>query len=139
MTRIGLRQYALKLARAAAERSEDPYLQVGAVLVRPDKTIAATGYNGPPPGIDVDWEDRDARRGKMIHAEANALRYVAPHEVEAVVTSVMPCLECVRAIASYGIRLVFYGDELPPEYHDRDAVLALAGEFGITVYKVEET
>lgn len=136
--RLSVPRYALLLARAAAERSEDPFLKVGCALIREDKTVAATGYNGPPPGIDVDWTDRDARRGKMIHAEANALRYVKPHEVMFAAVTYMPCLECVRAMASYGVTLVVYEKELPAEYHDRDAILALAEEFRMGVYRVKE-
>ena len=138
MTRISLEKYAVSLAEAAASRSEDPFLKVGCALVRHDRTIAAVGYNGPPPGIDIDWNDRDARRGRMVHAEANALRYVRPGEVLFAATTYMPCLECVRALASYGVRTVVYQNELPREYHDIEAILRLATEFGMTVVKVNE-
>lgn len=135
--RISLEQYAVLLARAASARSEDPFLKVGCALVRHDRTIAAVGYNGPPPGINIDWQDREARRGKMVHAEANALRYVRPQEVLFAAVTYMPCLECVRALASYGVKFVVYQSELPQEYHDRDAILALAAEFSILVTQVE--
>lgn len=105
-------EYGMRLAGAAAARSEDPHNQVGAVLFRPDKTIAAIGYNGAPPGVELDWDDRDARRRFVVHAEANALRYVRPHEVDVVMTTMMPCLECVKLIASYGIKSVVYLDDL---------------------------
>lgn len=136
--RLSLEQYAVLLARAASARSEDPFLQVGCALIRHDRTVAATGYNGPPPGVDIDWSDRDARRGKMIHAEANALRYVSPHEVLFAAVTYMPCLECVRALASYGVTLVVYQNELPQEYHDRSAILRLAEEFGMHITQVTE-
>lgn len=137
-TRLSLERYAVLLAEAAAARSEDPFLQVGCALVRPDKTIASVGYNGPPPGIDIDWDDRDMRRGKIIHAEANALRYVQPHEVLFAATTTMPCHECIRALASYGVKTVVYKDELPEAYHDIPMVRALAQEFGITLEKMEQ-
>ena len=135
--RLSIQSYALSIAQAAAARSEDPFLQVGCTLIRYDGTVAATGYNGAPPGIDIDWTVREARRGKVIHAEANALRYVKPHEVSFVATTVMPCQECVRAIASYGIDQVYYIDELPAEYHDIPAVVKLATEFGIVMTQIK--
>lgn len=139
MTRLTIQQYAVLLARAAAARSEDPFLQVGCALIRHDKTVAATGYNGPPPGVNIDWSDRDARRGKIIHAEANALRYVKPQEVLFAGVTYMPCLECVRALASYGVKFVVYQNELPAEYHDRTAILALAEELGLFISPVEDS
>jgi deoxycytidylate deaminase len=134
--RRSIELYAIDMAWAARSRSEDPFLQVGCVLLRKDNTVAATGYKGAPPGIDIDWGNRDARRGKVIHAEANALRYVAPGEVALVATTTMPCMECVRTIASYGIKRVVYDQELPAEYHDIPAVRALADEFGITIERI---
>jgi dCMP deaminase len=136
--RLSLDRYAVLLASAAASRSEDPFLKVGCALLRWDGTVAATGYNGAPPGIDIDWDDRDARRGKVIHAEANALRYVRPGEVMLVATTTMPCRECVRAIASYGIPTVVYLNDLPAEYHDIPATVRLAEEFDVKLIKSEE-
>jgi len=136
--RPNLEQYAILLAEAASVRSEDPFLKVGCALIRHDKTVAAVGYNGPPSMININWDDRDERRKKIVHAEANALRYVHPDEVMFAATTYMPCLECVRALASYGVKFVIYKNELPQEYHDRDAILALATEFNINIKQVTE-
>jgi dCMP deaminase len=126
------------LAEAAAARSEDPFLKVGCSLIRHDRTVASVGYNGAPPGINIDWDDRDERRKKVVHAEANALRYVTPQEVLFAATTYMPCLECVRAFAAYGVKYVIYKNELPQEYHDREAIMALSSEFQIIIVQVEE-
>ena len=40
------------------------------------------GYNGAPSGVDIDWSDRNARRERVLHAEANVLNFVKPNEVE---------------------------------------------------------
>ncbi len=136
--KISLQRYAILVAEAAAARSEDPFLQVGCALVRHDKTIAGTGYNGAPQGIDIDWDDRDERRAKVVHAEANALRYVKPGEVMFAATTYMPCLQCVTALRSYGITYVIYKHELPPEFHNAASILSLALEFGIQIEKLEE-
>ena len=136
--RVSLERYALLLAGAAALRSEDPYHRVGCVLVRLDKTVAAVGYNGPPPGIDIDWSDRDQRRSRIVHAEANALRYVRPGEVLFAATTMMPCATCVLSLASYGIKLVVYSEKLDQRVYPIDEIRSIAEEVGVNMYHVEE-
>ena len=46
----------LSLAREVSTWSKDPSTQVGAVLVRPDRTVAGIGFNGFPRGIYDDPE-----------------------------------------------------------------------------------
>lgn len=125
--------YAMRLADTASLRSEDPYRKVGTCLMRADHTVAALGFNGAPPGVEIDWEDRDARRAWVLHAESNALRYVRPGEVEMVVTTTLPCTQCMLLIASYGIKQVYYRDELDPAIYDREQILAIAERSGISV------
>lgn len=130
--RISPRQYAVRLAATAASRSEDPYEKVGACVLRHDNTVAALGYNGAPPGVEIDWSDRDARRPWVIHAEANALRYVKPGEVYLLASTMMPCEGCILLIASYGIKTVLFRDELTINY-DTAQVLRIADECDITI------
>lgn len=69
-------EYFIDIARAASARSKDPSTKCGAVIVRPDKTIAATGYNGFPRDIEDKPEllsDRDQKLVRIIHAEMNAI------------------------------------------------------------------
>ena len=40
------------MAQLVASWSRDPSTQCGAVIVRPDKTVAAVGFNGFPRGAD---------------------------------------------------------------------------------------
>lgn len=105
--------YALDLAAAAAARSEDPYVQVGAVVLRKDNSVAGVGYNGAPPGVDLDWLDRDGRRDLVTHAEVNALRYCTP-AVKGGLLAVTgtPCPACLTHIAPYGITTVIFRDVL---------------------------
>lgn len=66
----------LELARHVAEWSKDPSTKVGAVLVRPDRTVASVGYNGFPRGTTDhphDYADREYKYEKVIHAELNAI------------------------------------------------------------------
>ena len=48
--------WALDLCEAVARRSRDPSTKVGSVILRPDNTIAAAGYNGFPRKVDDDPE-----------------------------------------------------------------------------------
>lgn len=126
MSRLTWDQYALNLASAAASRSQDPFHKVGACLLRHDHTVAAVGYNGAPPGVEIDWSDRDARRASVIHAEANALRYVTPGEVALLACTMMPCQNCVLLASAYGIHRIVYFEELDPAVYDIPAIRALA-------------
>lgn len=99
------------LAEAAAARSEDPYRQVGAVILRPDNSVASVGYNGAPPGVALNWASRDAYRLFVIHAEVNALRYCTRSEVRAglLASTTIPCPSCLTSIAAHGIDTVVFG------------------------------
>jgi len=123
----------MELANAAASRSEDPYRKVGTCLMRADHTVAALGFNGAPSGVEIDWSNRDERRQWVLHAEANALRYVVPGEVTMVVTTSLPCPSCMLLIGSYGIREVYYRDELDPAIYDKTLILDIATKSGIVV------
>ena len=133
--KMSLVRYALDLARTASQRSEDPYHQVGCALVRGDKTVAALGYNGAPPDVEIDWTNRDNRRLRVVHAEANALRYVHPGEVMFAATTMMPCGMCVLLFASYGVKLVVYEEELDPKVYDVEETRRVAEEVGVALYK----
>lgn len=138
MNRLSWEQYALNLAAAAASRSEDPYHQVGAALLRADHSVAAVGYNGAPPGVEIDWSNRDARRAVVVHAETNALRWVRPGEVELLACTMMPCMGCVLSASSFGIRRIVYFEELDPSVYDIDTIRATAEMCGIALVKETE-
>lgn len=119
--------YGMQLAWAAATKSKDPWRKVGAVVFRLDNSIAGVGYNGYPSGMFEDWEDRESRRKFVIHAEANALRYVKPGEVWLLCCTTLPCNECLRNAASYGIEKIAYSDK----YETDASTIELAREFGV--------
>ena len=69
-------EFFIGLAEYISRRSKDPSTQTGAVIVRPDKTIASVGYNGFPRGTEDNEEeycDRDKKYSKIIHCEMNAI------------------------------------------------------------------
>lgn len=129
--RVSWDQFAMNLAIAATTRSEDPYVQVGAVCLRDDNSVAGVGFNGPPAGIDIDWSDREKRSDKVVHAEMNCLNYVRAGEGKLIATTVLPCVDCMKHIAAKRIKRVVYMDQ-----HKYASSLDLAKEFGIELIKL---
>lgn len=100
----------LRLAQEIASWSKDPRTQVGCVIVRPDRTIASTGFNGLPRKVFDSPEilkDRESKHKLIIHAEENAL--MAVRESVAGYTaycSVQPCSRCAAKLIHMGITRV---------------------------------
>lgn len=121
-------EYALELAEVAASRSQDPWEKVGACLLRADHSVASLGYNGAPPGVEIDWSNREERRPYVLHAEVNALRYVRPGESLFMAVTVSPCPDCLRAIAAWRVPRVVYRRRYASTWA---TTRALAKRFGI--------
>lgn len=141
MARPTWEQYALTMAEAAATRSEDPFVKVGAVVLRPDHSVAGAGYNGAPSGIGLDWEDRDNRRIFVIHAEVNALRYCTPRELgngSLMAVTHETCASCLPHIAAYGIRRVVYRRTLEESRYPKETLERQAKMLGITMTQMED-
>jgi dCMP deaminase len=125
--------YGMSIAYAASLRSQDPYVKVGAAAFREDHSIAATGYNGPPPGVDISWSDRDTRRKYVCHAELNCLRYVRPGEAKILYVTLSPCSECIKTIGAFGIAQVIFG-----ELYARDTcAFDIASVYGISIKQLK--
>jgi len=61
----------LEMAGLVASWSKDPSTQVGAVIVRPNKTIVSVGYNGFPRAVRDDqslYQDRPTKLMRTVHA-----------------------------------------------------------------------
>lgn len=126
-------EYALALAGVASLKSKDPYIKVGCCLLRRDNTIASLGYNGFPSGVEEDWSDRDERRRYVNHAEANALRFVKPGECYLAAITLLPCNDCLKALASYGIKKIIYS-----QVYDKDSSsLNLSSRFNIEIKQIK--
>lgn len=69
----------LRLAQfIALEWSKDPSTKCGAVIVRPDRTVAAMGVNGFPMSLRDTPErlnDRPTKYAMMVHCEMNAVLF----------------------------------------------------------------
>jgi dCMP deaminase len=131
--RIDKYTWWLLLAELASARSEDPWCKVGAIGVREDGSIAGVSYNGAPPKIEIDWTDRDKRRQYVVHAETNLLRYIKPNECPIVATTISPCYDCLKNLASYGVKQIYF-----KEYYDKcdkKELQKMAELFKIDLYK----
>lgn len=101
-----------EMAELVASWSKDPSTQVGAVIVRPDKSIASVGFNGFPRHMEdrAEWyADRTEKLKRVIHAEHNALNFCAHEDVTgytAYVFPLMPCLQCAERLMAKGIKRV---------------------------------
>lgn len=113
MSRISWEKYALKIAEVASLRSEDKFVKVGSCALDHSNRVIGVAYNGLASGIKVDdlfWEDRDARRPYMIHAEVNLLSLFKRGECSLLACTLLPCSCCASMIAAYGIKKVVYKD-----------------------------
>lgn len=97
--------------------SKDPSTKCGAVITRPDHTIASVGVNGFPKGCDDSphlFAERQLKYPRVIHAEQNAI--VLSREplhgysihVWPASSSVCTCADCAKLIIQAGIRRVVY-------------------------------
>jgi len=131
------KEYALRLAFTAAERSEDPYQRVGACALNRDRMVLGLGYNGLASGVSMPyknfWENRDYRRKYMIHAEANCLSLCKKGEVDILASTLLPCSSCATMIAAYGVESVVYS-----ELYKRDTdALSIFKFYNISVEQVK--
>jgi len=98
----------LKLARHISEWSKDPSTKCGAVIIRPDKTIVSSGYNGFGKRIRDNpklYKNRKKKYGNIIHAEKNAVIHTHENlEGCTLFTYPMPpCERCCNEILEEGI------------------------------------
>ena len=69
----------LQLAETVASWSKDPSTKTGAVIVRPNRSIAGVGFNGFPIGMSDEpslYANRETKYSRIIHCEINALLFV---------------------------------------------------------------
>jgi dCMP deaminase len=137
--------WLLGLAQYISTRSKDPSTKCGAVIVRPDNTIASLGYNGFPREIEDAAHlliDREEKYKRVIHAEMNAILH-AKEPLEGYTLYVFPFLTCERCavhVIQAGIkRLVCPApniQQLERWHHSFTLARTLYREAGIVVLEV---
>jgi len=136
-------EYGLAEAELIARMSKDPSTQAGAVIFRPDKTIAAKGYNGFPRRIKDDpalYFDRPEKYRRVVHCEMNAI-LTAREPLDGCVLFTWPFLTCERCavhVIQAGIAAVvapLHDGELVDRWGDSFRVaLDLYSEAGVEVH-----
>lgn len=137
--RFSWEETALRLAFDIANyRSEDPFVQVGACIIKRDYSFVL-GYNGAPMGVNIDWTNRDLRRARVAHAETNACNFIKPNESILICVTALPCQECIKIIAQKRIPTVIYPTGAELENYNNDLTKELAKEFGINLKTLDFT
>lgn len=114
----------LALAAHIAGWSKDPSTRVGAVIVRPDRTIASVGYNGFARGVEDypgRYADREAKLRCVVHAEANAILTAREplHGYSIYVAAPWVCSGCTALIIQSGIsHIVRFSGEIPDRWKE---------------------
>lgn len=110
-------RFYLGMADYMASASKDPSTKVGAVIVRPDLTVASVGFNGFARNMDDRPElyaERDEKLSRIIHA----LNAHGPVDGCTLYVTLAPCDRCSVMVAQAGItRVVAYAPA--PELQER--------------------
>jgi dCMP deaminase len=135
-------QRFLDLAEHVAQWSKDPSTKTGAVIVRPDKTVASLGYNGFPRGIPdrQEWlSNREEKYKRVIHCEMNAILN-AREPLQGYTLYTFPFLTCGRCavhVIQAGIKQVIAptatGEQLERWADSFELAMELYGEAGVDV------
>lgn len=101
------------MAKLVGSWSKDPSTQTGAVIVRPDRSVASVGFNGFPRNMKDDpalYADREQKYSRIVHAEINALIHatgaVSGHTIY--VYPLAPCDRCAVQLLQAGITRFVY-------------------------------
>jgi dCMP deaminase len=120
-------QRFIELAHHISSWSKDHSTQCGAVIVRPDKTIASVGFNGFPKGTDDAsklYKDRELKLSRIIHAEQNAILH-ASEDLSGYTIYTWPpglsgsCDRCTAHIIQAGIKRIVHVYDDSSEFSER--------------------
>jgi len=97
----------IEMTRFVSAWSKDPSTKTGAVIVRPDLTVASVGYNGFAKQMSDHedlYADRPTKYSRVIHCEMNALLHARePVEGYTLYTTGMCCDRCAVHMIQAGI------------------------------------
>lgn len=140
----------IQMAQLVSTWSKDPSTKVGAVIVRPDRTVASVGFNGFPRGCSDApelYEDREVKYSRVIHGEVNAL-LSCREPMKGYTMYEWPvgygpsCDRCTVCIIQSGVsRVVYVHTSTDKLSHWRDSVergLGMYAEAGVEVVGIPE-
>jgi dCMP deaminase len=133
----------LTLAQHVSTWSKDPSTKCGAVIVRPNRTIASLGYNGFPRGVDDSPEtyaDRETKYSRVVHAEMNAILSCTERPQGYTIYTFSngwgpACDRCAAHIVQAGLVRIVY-DEAPTPERASDSIirsLLILAEAGVEI------
>lgn len=101
----------LKLAKEVSTWSKDPSTKVGAVIVRPDKSLCSVGFNGFAQGVDDSperYNNRELKYKLIVHGEINAREFAREpvHGYTLYTYPFMPCERCAGPMIQAGIKTI---------------------------------
>lgn len=106
-------KWFLGLAQYVSTASKDPSTKTGAVIVRSDRTVVSTGFNGFPrrmPDVDELYAKREDKYSRIVHCEVNAVLFAREPLAGCTLYTYpfAPCDRCVVQMIQAGItRFVF--------------------------------
>jgi dCMP deaminase len=104
----------ISIAEIVSQRSYDPRLKVGAIIVSDDNTqVMSLGYNGNYKNGPHEHESNEPGKSGFIHAEVNSLIKCDYHSGKKKVMYLThsPCKDCAKLIINAGIQRVVYKNE----------------------------
>lgn len=126
----------LQMTLIVAQRSKDPYTQIGAVAVSPDKTRIVIGYNGMITGYPEDdalWE-RPTKYDHVVHGEENVIINAKTDMTGwTLYLNAASCSKCARLVAQAGIERVVYMDRKLHGDHKTDLAGEIYRRAGVTI------
>jgi dCMP deaminase len=136
----------LDMAETVARWSKDPSTKCGAVIVRPNKSIASLGFNGFPRGMSDDpsiYADRPRKLARVIHAEMNAvLSAMEPLHGFTIYVTHPPCDRCCAHLIQAGLGRVVFRIDRGSDFEERwagslELAYAMFHEAGVEVSAYE--
>lgn len=126
----------MAIARLVAQRSYDPTLKVGSIIVSEDNSqMLSIGYNGNYRGGAHERESETPGQSGFIHAEVNALVKCDFnfHKKKHMYLTHSPCRHCAKLIVNAEISTVIY--DIP--YRDVSG-LEILTSVGIKVFNLSD-
>lgn len=138
-------RYWMNLLSGVSARASCPRRSTAALIVSDSNTLLASGYNGPPSGmdncLDVPCEGVGDKSGNTdrciaVHAEQNAILQAGDRllRAEVIYCSTYPCFVCAKLICQTPIKRVVYDEDYPDERSKK-----LFKQAGIKVEHIERT
>ena len=138
-------EYFMMAAKLISTMATCPKLRVGTVVVK-NKRIITSGFNGAPPGHPhctevgcLVFEEEGTSCRRVIHSEHNAILQDSASLVGgALYTSILPCIDCMKAIIGARIAEVVYEGEYESYKARYKSSKDFAAQSGIKLRQIPE-